>query len=298
MTYMTAMLKGDRITQGCRSKNFPMSDIFISYAREDEPRAEMLAKTLEGRGWSIFWDRTIPIGKTWRQTIGRELNDARCVIVLWSKTSIESGWVQDEADDANRRGVLVPILIEKVEPPMGFRSIQAAHLENWDGTEPTQAFHRLIADIVALIGLPNKETENERRQVEAEIERKAEAERKRTERELQRQADEEHKRAQADSKLKTEESVLKAAPMEPPQTRVSAKVGIVALMVLGVLGLGGIIWSLRPSHTDRTLYTPSVSDTNAPVGQSRSELPSGSIIPEECFKDGQLICTHVPWPKP
>ena len=91
-----------------------MSDIFISYASEDRPRAEMLAQTLEGRGWSTFWDRTIPSGKTWRETIVTELNGARCVIVLWSKASIKSGWVQEEADDANRRGVLVPVLIEDV----------------------------------------------------------------------------------------------------------------------------------------------------------------------------------------
>jgi hypothetical protein len=129
-----------------------MSDIFISYAREDELRAEVLAKTLASSGWSIFWDRKIPIGKTWRQTIGKALNDARCVIVIWSKTSIDSSFVQEEADDAKRRGILVPVLIEKVEPPIGFRSIQAAQLENWDGTESTPAFRRLIDDIAALIG--------------------------------------------------------------------------------------------------------------------------------------------------
>ena len=142
-----------------------MSDIFISYAREDQQRAEMLAQLLGGRGWSIFWDRTIPIGKTWRETIGSELDDACCIIVLWSKISIKSAWVQDEADEAKRRGVLVPILIENVQPPMGFRGIQAAHLENWDGTESTQAFGRLIADLAALIGLPPKETEKEGGQV-------------------------------------------------------------------------------------------------------------------------------------
>src|SRR6516165_879184 len=138
-----------------------MSDIFISYASDDRPRAETFAHTLEGRGWSTFWDRTIPIGKTWRETIGRELNGARCVIVLWSKTSIQSSWVQEEADDAKQRGLLVPILIENVEPPIGFRSIQAAHLENWNGTESTEAFRRLIADIAALIGPPPKEVPKE-----------------------------------------------------------------------------------------------------------------------------------------
>jgi hypothetical protein len=96
-----------------------MSDIFISYAKEDHPWAEMLAQTLKDRGWLTFWDRTIPTGKTWRETIGRELEGARCVIVLWSKTSIESDWVQEEAD-AKRRRVLVPVLIDKVHPPYGF----------------------------------------------------------------------------------------------------------------------------------------------------------------------------------
>src|SRR6516165_3890255 len=151
-----------------------MSDIFISYASDDRPRAETFTHTLEGRGWSTFWDRTIPIGKTWRETIGRELNEARCVIVLWSKTSIDSRWVQEEADDAQRRGILVPVLIENVQPPIGFRSIQAADLVDWDRKEPTQAFRRLATDITALIGQPLSAKE-EGKQAEAQlVERKAE----------------------------------------------------------------------------------------------------------------------------
>ena len=158
-----------------------MSDIFISYASADRPRAQLLAQTLEGHGWSIFWDRAIPTGKTWRDTIGKELNDSRCVIVLWSKASIESDWVQDEADDAKKRRVLVPILIEDVRPPMGFRSIQTAHLVDRDVTEPTQAFHGLIADIAALIGPPTKEPEKQGRQAEAEIKHKEEKRKRKAE---------------------------------------------------------------------------------------------------------------------
>jgi hypothetical protein len=129
-----------------------MRDIFISYGREDQTRAQMLARVLERRGWSIFWDRRIPTGKSWPQTIGKELSEARCVIVLWSKTSVESTWVQDEADDARRRGVLFPVLIDNVLPPFGFRSLQAADLANWDGKQKTPAVHRLIVDIAAHIG--------------------------------------------------------------------------------------------------------------------------------------------------
>lgn len=131
-----------------------MSDIFISYAREDRSWAETLAHVLERQGWSIFWDRRIPTGKSWRDTIGRELDQARCVIVLWSKTSVGSSWVQDEADDARRRGVLVPVLMGNVLPPIGFRSFQAADLANWDGKETTEALQWLLSDLVRSVGSP------------------------------------------------------------------------------------------------------------------------------------------------
>jgi len=97
-----------------------MADIFISYASEDRSRVEQLAKALEDQGWSVFWDRTIPAGKTWRQVIGEALETARSVIVAWSKTSVDSRWVQEEADRGLERNILIPILIDKLKPPLGF----------------------------------------------------------------------------------------------------------------------------------------------------------------------------------
>jgi hypothetical protein len=134
-----------------------MSDIFISYNNEDRARAQLFARALEGRGWSIFWDRTIPTGKTWRDTIGKELGEARCVIVLWSKTSIESEWVREEADEAKARRVLLPVRIDDVRPPIGFRGIQTADLADWKPTESTPVFDGLAADIEALIGSSSEE---------------------------------------------------------------------------------------------------------------------------------------------
>jgi hypothetical protein len=145
-----------------------MSDIFISYHNADRPGAQMLAQALGGCGWSIFWDRKIPVGKTWPETIGRELDDARCVVVLWSKTSIKSDWVREEAEHAKHRGVLIPVLIDNVLPPIGFRTIQAADLVDWYATKPTESFRSLISDIAGLIGRPPKEPEEGRKPAEAE----------------------------------------------------------------------------------------------------------------------------------
>ena len=131
-----------------------MSDIFISYAREDRPRAEAIAKALEEHGWSAWWDWNIPAGKTFRQVIQEQLDRARCVIVLWSATSIARKWVIEEASEGEERGILVPVLIERVRPPLGFRSIQTADLTGWGGETTAPACLRLRLDIEALIGAP------------------------------------------------------------------------------------------------------------------------------------------------
>lgn len=124
-----------------------MCDIFISYSREDQQRITPFVKALEEQGWSVFWDRRIPAGSTWRDYIGKALTQARCVIVAWSNHSIQSAWVAEEADDAQKRGTFIPVLLDDVLPPIGFRSIQATNLVGWVPGEPSSDFNLLINDI-------------------------------------------------------------------------------------------------------------------------------------------------------
>lgn len=129
-----------------------MADIFISYAHEDETRIRELVRALEGQGWSVFWDRRIPAGRTWQNYIGQALSGAKGVIVAWSHHSITSEWVIEEANDAKDRRVLVPVLLETVKPPLGFRGIQAADLTNWKPDDSSASFNQLTQDIAGVIG--------------------------------------------------------------------------------------------------------------------------------------------------
>jgi WD40 repeat protein len=110
-----------------------MHDVFLSYASADRDRARHYAEWFESQGWSVWWDRTILPGKRWDETIERELGAARTVVVLWSNQSIVSDWVKIEAAEALRRKVLVPVLIDDVQPPLEFRRLQAVDLAGWRG---------------------------------------------------------------------------------------------------------------------------------------------------------------------
>ena len=111
-----------------------MSDIFISYARPDRPKAQVLAKALEEVGWSVWWDPKIRPGKTFHEVINQALEAAKCVIVLWSRKSVQSNWVIEEATEGKERRILVPALIEDdVKIPLGFRQLHASRLTDWQG---------------------------------------------------------------------------------------------------------------------------------------------------------------------
>src|SRR5215217_2868386 len=140
-----------------RNQGPGMGGIFISYATPDRGAAKAIAGALEAYGWPVWWDRLIPAGKTWGAVISEALGGAGCVLVLWSAAANASDWVQEEAAEGRKRRVLIPVRIEDVEPPLGFRAIQAADLRGWDGAPTAPEFRRLAGDIATLLGPPPAE---------------------------------------------------------------------------------------------------------------------------------------------
>jgi hypothetical protein len=128
-----------------------MSDIFISYARADREKAGRLAGAFSQKGWSVWWDREIPPGQSFDETIETALAAARCVVVLWSASSVASRWVKTEAAEGAERGILVPVLIEAVKIPLEFKRIEAADLSRWQSDLSDPEFEQLMRTVAALI---------------------------------------------------------------------------------------------------------------------------------------------------
>ncbi len=129
-----------------------MTDVFISYAHEDHIFVSKLAKALEAEGLSVWWDHTIPPGKTWNTFIARGIEQAKACLVIWSRHSVASKWVLEEASLANDAEKLLPIAVDGSPPPMGFRSLQAAQLASWNGDRSNPQFQLLVREARALSG--------------------------------------------------------------------------------------------------------------------------------------------------
>ena len=129
-----------------------MADIFISYAREDREWVEKLATQLVTEGFTVWWDWDLLVGKRYRETIETELQTAKAAVVVWSQHSIRSDFVRDEAEDAQQRNILLPLLKEIVRPPAGFRQLQTADLSNWNGGGEHIEFRRMMRGVSHLVG--------------------------------------------------------------------------------------------------------------------------------------------------
>jgi hypothetical protein len=130
-----------------------MSDVFISYKREDEERVAVLQRALRDLNVDVWWDKEIAGGDKWRQRILTELESSKCVLVLWSSASTGPGaeFVIDEANRARQRGTLLQVRIEDVDLPLGFGEHQALELFAWNGDVTDPRFKDVVASIKALI---------------------------------------------------------------------------------------------------------------------------------------------------
>jgi hypothetical protein len=78
----------------------------------------------------------IPTGRSFAEVLQEALGASKAVFVVWSKRSVKSSWVQNEARKGLRRRVLFPVmLLDEVEIPLEFEHLQAAPLRDWQPEE-------------------------------------------------------------------------------------------------------------------------------------------------------------------
>lgn len=123
-------------------------DVFISYAHEDRATARKVAQALLAAcGWSVWWDTNLRTGEQFPRRIQEAVAASRCVVVLWSRHSVESDWVIAEASEGWDRRILIPVRLDDCVAPMPFRQTQSLNLSQWRGAADDATLLELIESI-------------------------------------------------------------------------------------------------------------------------------------------------------
>lgn len=130
-----------------------MADVFVSYSSEDLDRVQPLVNQLEALGYSVWWDNHLRGGSVYSQEIEAALKASKTVVVVWTEASSKSRWVADEADVALQMHKIIPIKLDNISPPIGFRQIQTIDLSQWNGQTSDPAVEMLSSAIHHFTGV-------------------------------------------------------------------------------------------------------------------------------------------------
>ena len=124
-----------------------MADVFVSYSKKNVILARQLVEYLEvNLGLKVWWDHQAVGGSEFREEIKRQLALSKAVLVLWTSDSVESIWVQEEADEARRQNKYIPLYDKSINPgtaiPIGLRSSHA--IKNSESEKISDALAWLI----------------------------------------------------------------------------------------------------------------------------------------------------------
>ena len=128
-----------------------MSQIFLSYNREDQAVAQQFAEGFQRAGLSVWWDTALRSGEAYDEVTEGALRGAKAVVVLWSPRSVVSRWVRAEATLADRNKTLVPAMIAACDRPIMFELTQTAELSHWQGDDRDRAWQAFVADVLRFV---------------------------------------------------------------------------------------------------------------------------------------------------
>jgi hypothetical protein len=135
-----------------------VSDVFISYSRENQELVRRLAEKVKDLGYSVWWDDQLPPHLSYGDVIAAKVGGAKAAIVVWSANAVASEWVRAEADLARNQKKLIQTSLDGRDPPMPFNQLHYVSLADWDGDDDHPGWSKVRESLAALCGAPGDAT--------------------------------------------------------------------------------------------------------------------------------------------
>ena len=129
-----------------------MTDVFISYKREERGRCVAIYNALVDLRLSVWFDAHIEPGTDFDREIEREVRAAKAVLVLWSALAADSDWIRAEARTGRQNERLVAARLDDCLPPLEFASVQAVDLFDRPDFQAGEGWRQIVSRIGRLVG--------------------------------------------------------------------------------------------------------------------------------------------------
>lgn len=176
-----------------------MTDLYITYGLRETLWTNKLVTMLDAEGYTVFWEHAVAPGAGVRSDESiQALNDAKCVIAVWSDTSVDDFWVLSDAERALSEDKLISVVAKSAVIPRSFRRVETLFTQNWDVKSRDDESYTKLLKAIAQYCTPSQASRAQRDQEKLERQQrmKAESER-RYQQALEREERAQHKRVSA-----------------------------------------------------------------------------------------------------
>lgn len=128
-----------------------MSDVFISYTRDDRAHADQIKRRLEALGLDVFLDVDggVESGSSFPQRIADEIAATKSVVAIWTPYALTRDWCRRECFLARQLGKLLPIAVAPLTPGDLREFVDASYesLEDFEGQEKHFGWSQVLGSI-------------------------------------------------------------------------------------------------------------------------------------------------------
>ena len=209
-----------------------MAQVYVSYARHDLNAALPIIEAINEAGLNVWHHREPSAGVDWAIEMQRQIEEAQCVVVLWSKAAAQSSFVEREiqihhaAIQAWSLNRLVLAALDDTPLPVGLRDLPNISIRSRFDLE------QLIERARAVVSQQQQESEERRRQ-EEERRRRESAERRR--REIPALEVEAAEKGQSEKKVRSEKPL-------PTRSAPAASASGMLWLIIAVVLTGSMTW--------------------------------------------------------
>lgn len=152
-----------------------MSDLYISYGTRERHWVSLLASQLDDAGYDVCWNSTAIPGQAFYESNEQAMQASRCILSIWSDTSVQDYWVLNHSEAAISRNTLLSLRHREVVIPESLRTAPTVDIATWDEASLNTVLPSLLK-LVANRCKPSKPTLIARNQAAADKERRIKAE--------------------------------------------------------------------------------------------------------------------------